>query len=169
MSWARKALGTLFVSHTKASLEILTREFGFPVRNGDLQSINSNWYVTHTGLIGLARCKRCRGSVKAADSQCNAMASRFVLKATVIRPNIPPFLSATAMPTRPTSLLARARRRDPGSRNQGGQSRFAQGVRSATRNGGGSPPNRPILKASLPPNIAGCNSLLFRNRLAARV
>ena len=154
MSWARKALGTLFVSHTKASLEILTREFGFPVRNGDLQSINSNWYVTHTGLIGLARCKRCRGSVKAADSQCNAMASRFVLKATVIRPNIPPVLSATAMPTRPTSLLARARRPRP---------------RSATRNGGGSPPNRPILKASLPPNIAGCNSLLFRNRLAARV
>src|SRR5437763_13113840 len=150
MSWARKALGTLFVSHTKASLETLTREFGFPVRNGDLQIINSNCYVTHTGLIGLARCKRCRGSVKAADSLCNAMASRFVLKATVIRPNIPPVLSATAMPTRPTSLLARARRRDPGSGTKAVNRALRKEYGLATRNGGGSPPNRPILKASLP-------------------
>ena len=84
VSWARKALGTLFVSQTKASLETLTREFGFSVRNGDLQIINGNWYVTHTGLIGLAHRKRCRGiHVEAVDSLCNSMASRFVLKATV--------------------------------------------------------------------------------------
>jgi hypothetical protein len=84
VSWARKALGSLFVSRTKASLEALTREFGFSVRNGDLQVINSHWYVTHTGLIGLARRKRCRGiDVEAVDSLCDSIASRFVLKATV--------------------------------------------------------------------------------------
>ncbi|MGE5053333.1 MAG: hypothetical protein ACM3WP_04150 [Acidobacteriota bacterium] len=84
VNWARKALGTLCLAQTKASLEKLTREFGFSVRRGDLQIINSNWYVTHTGLIGLARRKKCRGiHVEAVDSLCNSTANRFVLKATV--------------------------------------------------------------------------------------
>src|ERR1035437_7946174 len=83
-SWARKALGRAFVAHTKVSLEALTREFGFSVSSGDLQIINSNWYVTHTGLIRLARRKRCRGiHVEAVDSLCDSAANRFVLKATV--------------------------------------------------------------------------------------
>src|ERR1035437_5524575 len=83
-SWARKALGRAFVAHTKVSLEALTREFGFSVSSGDLQIINSNWYVTHTGLIRLARRKKCRSiHVEAVDSLCDSAASRFVLKATV--------------------------------------------------------------------------------------
>jgi hypothetical protein len=73
---------------TKASLEVLTREFGFSLSNGDLQIINSNWYVTHTGLIGLARRRKCRGiHVEAVDSLCDSAASRFVLKATVFPSN----------------------------------------------------------------------------------
>jgi hypothetical protein len=84
LSWARKALGSAFGSRAKVSLESLTREFGFSVKDGDLQIINSNWYVTHTGLIGLARRKRCSGiHVEAVDSLCDSAASRFVLKATV--------------------------------------------------------------------------------------
>jgi hypothetical protein len=83
MSWARKALGSAFASRAKASLESLTREFGFSVKGGDLQIINGNWYVTHTGLIGLARRKRCSGiHVEAVDSLCDSAANRFVLKAT---------------------------------------------------------------------------------------
>ena len=31
----------------------------FDEGNGELQFINGSWYVTHTGLIGLARRKRC--------------------------------------------------------------------------------------------------------------
>jgi hypothetical protein len=84
MSWARKALGSAFGSRAKVSLESLTREFGFSVKSGDLQIVNSRWYVTHTGLIGLARRKRCSGiHVEAVDSLCDSGASRFVLKATV--------------------------------------------------------------------------------------
>ena len=46
--------------------------------------LNSGWYVTHTGLIGLARRKRCNGiRVEAVDSLCDSAANRFVLKATV--------------------------------------------------------------------------------------
>ena len=84
MSWARKALGSAFASRAKASLESLTREFGFSVKGGHLQIINGNWYVTHTGLIGLARRKRCSGiHVEAVGSLCDSAANRFVLKATV--------------------------------------------------------------------------------------
>jgi hypothetical protein len=83
-SWARKALGSAFGSRARVGLNALTREFGFSVKSGDLQIVNSNWYVTHTGLIGLARRKRCRGiHVEAVDSLCDSAASRFVLKATV--------------------------------------------------------------------------------------
>ena len=83
VSCARKALGSAFGARAKVSLESLTREFGFSVKGGDLQIINSNWYVTHTGLIGLARRKRCTGiHVEAVDSLCDSGANRFVLKAT---------------------------------------------------------------------------------------
>jgi hypothetical protein len=81
---ARKLLGRVLVENIKASLETLTREFGFSISAGDLQIINSNWYVTHTGLIGLARRRKCRGiHVEAVDSLCDSAANRFVLKATV--------------------------------------------------------------------------------------
>ena len=83
-NWARKALGSSFGTHAKVALESLTREFGFSAKRGDLQIINSSWYVTHKGLISLARRKRCRGiHVAAVDALCDSAANRFVLKATV--------------------------------------------------------------------------------------
>jgi hypothetical protein len=54
------------------------------LKAGELQIINGNWYITHTGLLRLARRKRCRGiHVEAVDSLCDSSGSRFVLKATV--------------------------------------------------------------------------------------
>jgi hypothetical protein len=45
--------------------------------------LDRRWYVTHTGLLGLARRKRCSGiHVEAVDSLCDSAANRFVLKAT---------------------------------------------------------------------------------------
>src|SRR5580693_5001889 len=65
-------------------LKILTRDFQLSVKNGDIQVISSEWYVTHTGLLRLSRRKRCRGiQVEAVDSLCDSVAHRFVLKATV--------------------------------------------------------------------------------------
>jgi len=40
--------------------EITTRH-DFSVGAGDLLYLQNGWYVTHTGLIGLARRKRCSG------------------------------------------------------------------------------------------------------------
>jgi hypothetical protein len=65
-------------------LKALSEDFGFSLRRGELQFLENSWYVNHTGLLGLARRKRCRGiHVEAVDSLCDSAASRFVLKATV--------------------------------------------------------------------------------------
>ena len=65
-------------------LRVLTQDFHFCVRAGDLQVINNNWYVTHAGLLRLGRRKKCRGiHVEAIDSLCDSAANRFVMKATV--------------------------------------------------------------------------------------
>ena len=65
-------------------LRALTEQYSFSFRRGDLILLESRWYVTHTGLLRLARRKRCRGiQVEAVDSLCDSAANRFVLKATV--------------------------------------------------------------------------------------
>ena len=65
-------------------LREITTQHDFSVGAGDLMYLNNGWYVTHTGLIGLARRKRCSGiHVEAVNSLCDSGANRFVLKATV--------------------------------------------------------------------------------------
>jgi len=65
-------------------LREIATQHDFSVSAGDLIYLNNSWYVTHTGLIGLARRKRCSGiHVEAVDSLCDPAANRFVLKATV--------------------------------------------------------------------------------------
>jgi hypothetical protein len=67
-----------------ASLKALTVNDGLSVGRGDIICLEGCWYVTHTGLLRLARRKRCRGiHVEAVDSLCDSAANRFVLKATV--------------------------------------------------------------------------------------
>jgi hypothetical protein len=80
---ARKIWNNLSRDALTRLREIATQH-DFSVAAGDLIYLNNGWYVTHTGLIGLARRKRCSGiHVEAVDSLCDSGASRFVLKATV--------------------------------------------------------------------------------------
>ena len=81
---ARQLLGGTLPTRVAKSLQTLSNDFNFSLSNGELQFINSRWYVTHTGLLGLARRKRCSGiHVETVDSLCDSGANRFVLKATV--------------------------------------------------------------------------------------
>jgi hypothetical protein len=81
---AKRTLGPDLGPRLTAHLKVLGRDYGFSIEAGELQIINGNWYVTHTGLLRLARRKRCRGiHVEAVDSLCDSAANRFVLKATV--------------------------------------------------------------------------------------
>ena len=86
------------------ALKELTKQFSFSFASGDVIQLENGWFVTHTGLVRLARRKRCRGiHVEAVDSLCDCAANRFVLKATVYpSKQIPPVSSATATPTPPT-------------------------------------------------------------------
>jgi len=56
----------------------------FPSGPLSFRLFDGSWYVTHTGLLGPARRRKCCGiHVEAVDSLCNSAANRFVLKATV--------------------------------------------------------------------------------------
>jgi len=69
----------------RRSLEALSVS-GLSVAAGDLQLLNQHWYVTHTGLLRLARRNRCVGiDVEPASQFCNAAASRWAFKAIVYK------------------------------------------------------------------------------------
>jgi hypothetical protein len=81
---ARQLLGNTLPTRAVKSLKTLSKDFNFLLSNGELQFIGSCWYVTHTGLIRLARRKKCSGiHVEAVAALCDSAASRFVLRATV--------------------------------------------------------------------------------------
>jgi hypothetical protein len=80
---AKQRIAHMLTPSLIAQLKSLTRDFGFSISSGDLLIINGNWYVTHTGLLSLARRKHCRGiHVEAAESLCDSASGRYVLKAT---------------------------------------------------------------------------------------
>ena len=66
------------------ALANMTRTFGFSISAGDLLFLNGKWYVTHAGLIGLARRAHCAGiQVTALRAFCDPIARRWAFKATV--------------------------------------------------------------------------------------
>ncbi len=84
LHFARRLLAGSMPARLTDPLRTLSQDFGLSLRKGDLQLLDNSWYVTHTGLLRLARRKRCRGiHVEAVDSLCDSAVNRFVLKATV--------------------------------------------------------------------------------------
>ena len=83
-------------------LREIATQHDFSVGAGDLIYLNSGWYVTHTGLIGLARRKRCSGiHVEAVDSLCDSGQIASSSRQRSSRPRVRRVSSATAMPIRP--------------------------------------------------------------------
>jgi hypothetical protein len=67
------------------SLESLSA-MHFDIGSGDLALLNNHWYVTHTGLLRMAKRKRCSGiEVETVVNLCDSAAGRYVFKATVYR------------------------------------------------------------------------------------
>jgi hypothetical protein len=67
-------------------LGILVQEVPLSVAAGDVIFLDSSWYVTHTGLLRLARRKRCAGiDVRPQIKFCDPAASRWAFKATVYK------------------------------------------------------------------------------------
>jgi hypothetical protein len=68
------------------ALKELTSGHRLSVQRGDLLLLNGRWYVTHSGLLGVARRSRCAGiSVEAAAELSDAAAGRWAFKATVYK------------------------------------------------------------------------------------
>ena len=69
-----------------SALKTLTSEHQLSVASGDLLLLDGRWYVTHTGLLGLARRKRCAGmNVKPVRAFCDPQAKRWAFQATVYK------------------------------------------------------------------------------------
>ena len=68
------------------SLRQLTSEHSLSVAGGDLQFLSGKWYVTHSGLLGIARRNRCCG-IKSAliEGHSDPAAGRWVFRATVYK------------------------------------------------------------------------------------
>jgi hypothetical protein len=67
-------------------LKAFTKQYGFSISHGDLLWLERGWYVTHTGLVRLARRCRCAGiHVKPVPEFCNAQAQRWAFEAVVYK------------------------------------------------------------------------------------
>ncbi len=76
----------LFDRNASRVLKGLTREYQFSVEQGDLIWLERGWYVTHTGLIRLARRSRCTGlHVRPITEFCDASNARWAFEATVYK------------------------------------------------------------------------------------
>jgi hypothetical protein len=68
------------------ALRQLTSEHQFSVALGDLLLLDGRWYVSHTGLLGLARRKHCAGiKVQPVIAFCNPSGQRWTFEATVFK------------------------------------------------------------------------------------
>ena len=62
-------------------LEDLSRRYLLSITSGDILFLEGKWYVTHSGLLGIARRKRCMGiQVRPASGFCDPAASRWAFK-----------------------------------------------------------------------------------------
>ena len=67
-------------------LREIATQHDFSVGAGDLIYLDNGWYVTHTGLLGLARRSRCAGiHVRPVSNFCDLSSQRWAFEATVYK------------------------------------------------------------------------------------
>jgi hypothetical protein len=67
-------------------LRELTRDFSLSLKCGDLLLLSGGWYVTHAGLIRLAKRCRCSGmQVQPVRQLSDHATSRYAFRATVYK------------------------------------------------------------------------------------
>src|SRR5947209_6149174 len=67
-----------------ATLKNLSSPYGFLIARGDITYLNGGWYVTHSGLLGLAVRRHCAGiHVTTLPNFCDPHTSRWAFKAMV--------------------------------------------------------------------------------------
>ncbi len=67
-------------------LKRLLREYSLSVLAGDLIRLDARWYITHSGLLGVAQRKGCIGvRVRPITAFCNAQERRWAFRAEVYK------------------------------------------------------------------------------------
>lgn len=68
------------------ALRELSRDLRLSLAKGDVLLLNGRWYVTHSGLLGVAKRRHCRGiTTELEESVSNPKEGRWVFKATIAR------------------------------------------------------------------------------------
>jgi hypothetical protein len=68
----------------RAALVRLTRQHFLSVATGDLVLLDGRWYVTHSGLLGIASRQRCNSILATPLSRfCDSSTGRWAFRATV--------------------------------------------------------------------------------------
>ena len=81
---AKRRWGASISGSLSGQLKELVETFGISVTAGDIQLLNGKWYVTHSGLLRLARRKRCVGiETTTIPEFCDRTNSLYAFKATV--------------------------------------------------------------------------------------
>jgi hypothetical protein len=84
--FAKSRWGNLLSEAHHSMLAELSGQFQFSVAMGDLILLDGRWYVTHSGLIRLARNKRCAGiQVRPVLDFSDASRQRWTFEATVFK------------------------------------------------------------------------------------
>jgi hypothetical protein len=69
-----------------SALRNLTSEHLLSIASGDLLFLDGRWYVTHTGLLGVARRNRCAGMhIQPVRAFCDPQGRRWAFRATVYK------------------------------------------------------------------------------------
>jgi hypothetical protein len=156
LAWGRLDRGAM------DQLRFLTTKYSLSVPAGDVQLLSGRWYVTHSGLVGIAQRKRCSG-IRAAvvNSLCDPTVHRWVFKATVYRTaNSKGFVGyGDADPSNVSPLVRGAEMRIAETRavNRALRKAYGIGLCSVEELGYLSSPAEPARKgsASAPPNGNG--------------
>jgi hypothetical protein len=83
---ARQRWGPAINHDLLDTLKSFSMDFCFSISSGDLVLLDERWYVTHVGLIRLARRKRCHGILaEPAQEFCYPKEGRWAFRATVYK------------------------------------------------------------------------------------
>jgi hypothetical protein len=83
---ARQKWGPAINRGLLETLNSFSEEFCFSISSGDLLLLDNRWYVTHVGLIRLARRNRCHGILaEPAQEFCDPKEARWAFRATVYK------------------------------------------------------------------------------------
>jgi len=86
LRYARRRWPHAVYSSNQQFLRSTTRQFRFSLSSGDLLLLDRGWYVTHGGLLGLARREGCSGiRVAPVERLCDPAGAKYAFKATVYK------------------------------------------------------------------------------------